>query len=213
MQICSARPGAGGLGPGAVGKHVLRDESTPPMPAVSVCAKLTEQSQMMMTGDGRVCAAAVCGAEMGRVEGWQQQTGKRGWEDGVTCAKRARIQHFGVPADACFEDSPSHAPETGIITHAQHYPLVQAPPSVYEQYLQKEREWGSTAAAQAGLNRQGHGSAFECPSACPSGWSGTEWDCCPVPFVAQQQHATMDCDGGAEAQYLSLDGDMYPRGC
>ena len=52
----------------------------------------------------------------------------------------------------------------GSAGHAQRYPLVQAPPSVYEQYLQKEREWGSAAAAQAGLNRQGHGSAFECHS-------------------------------------------------
>jgi hypothetical protein len=168
-----------------------------------------------MTGDGRV-PADLCGAEM--VAGGEQQTGKRGWEDGITCVKRARIQHFGVPADTCIEDSPSHAPKTGIITHAQHYPLVQAPPSVYEQYLQKEREWGSAAAAQAGLNRQGHGSAFECFSACPlecpSGlWSGTEWDCCPVPFVTQQQHAAMDCDGGAQSQYRSLDVHLYPRGC
>jgi hypothetical protein len=106
----------------------------------------------------------------------------------------------------------------GSAGHAQRYPLVQAPPSVYEQYLQKEREWGSAAAAQAGLNRQGHGSAFECFSACPlecpSGlWSGTEWDCCPVPFVTQQQHAAMDCDGGAQSQYRSLDVHLYPRGC
>lgn len=167
--------------------------------------------------------AALCAAEMGRVAGGEQQMGKRGWEDGITCAKRARIQHFGAPADACIEDAPDgggnansnfmymgddlpHAPETVIIPQAH----VQDTPSVYEQYLQKEREWGSASASQAGRNRQGHTSTLECPSAYSSGWSGTEWDCCPVPIANQQQHAAMDCDGGAEARYRF---DLYPRGC
>ena len=170
-----------------------------------------------MTGDG-LMPGALSGTEVGRIveARGEQLTGKRGWEDGVDCAKRARTHHFGASTDACICDAPGVASaDANFVDMGDVVTMTPAeraaPVSVYEQYLQREREREMAAAAQAGLNRQAHAESFR----CPSGWSGTEWECCPGAAPFAQQSNGMDCDRAQDHSLYnaSMYGDLYPRGC
>ena len=119
--------------------------------------------------------------------GGAQVTGKRGCDDDSVLAKRARTGQFEMAAgedQAMGVGVPMPVDSSGFwysgdgCTAPQQQ--LQAQPSVYEQYLMKEQH-----LAEAAQRAQQATGGFK----CPSGWSETEWDCCPTMPFAQVQNS------------------------
>jgi hypothetical protein len=149
----------------------------------------------------------------------EQMTGKRGsgCDNDEIFAKRARTDLVRAPgADVCLEDAQWSRASTDANGYwymadscqagAPPAPQPEAAGSVYEEYCRREAMLAS--ARQTGTASDDF--------RCPSGWSGTEWDVCPVPFATAQN--SMECDVHNISQdhslyNASLYGDLLPRGC